>query len=36
VPLLVGVDRAEIFLIKPTKYADDGYLLRHWRGSSAR
>ena len=29
---LSPVRRLELFLVRPTKYDDDGYLLRHWLG----
>lgn len=28
----MAVSELHIFLVRPTKYDDEGYLLRHWRG----
>ena len=27
-----GLDRLHVFLVRPTKYDDEGYLVRHFRG----
>jgi len=32
-PLPVPCDRLVVVLIRPTRYDDEGYVVRHWRGT---
>ena len=31
-PMLQQIEKFQIILIKPSKYDDDGYLIRFWKG----